>query len=141
MSGTAPQRMAGKPVPEPSVTSRPFWEGCAAGELRLPRCRACDGVHFYPRSACPACGGTDLDWVRSAGTGTVYATTVVHRSFWGDAWADDVPYNVAMIELDEGVRMVSAVVGVPADQVHIGMRVGVTFVPRGDTHLPFFERR
>jgi uncharacterized protein len=136
-----PQRMATKPVPEPTVASRPFWAGCAAGELRLPRCRDCRVVHFYPRSFCPACGGADLEWIRSRGTGTVHATTVVRRPFWGDAFAEDVPYNVVLVALDEGITMLSAVVGVPAESVYIGMPVAVEFVPRGEISLPLFRPR
>jgi uncharacterized OB-fold protein len=139
MTAPRPQRLAAKPEPRPSVTSQPFWTGCAAGELRLPRCRACGTVHFYPRPACPGCGGDDLEWIVASGRGTVHSTTVVHRSFWGDAWAADVPYEVALIRLDEGVQLVSTVIGVPPGDVHIGMRVTVEFEPRGESWLPVFR--
>ncbi len=140
MSGAEKQeRLAAKPEPVASMATEPFWDGCAAGELRLPRCRACGKVHFYPCPFCPHCGAENIEWVRAAGTGTVWATTVVHSSFWGDAWADDLPYNVALVELDEGVRLVSNVLGTPPENVRVGARVQVEFIRRGTTALPMFR--
>ena len=133
------ERLAAKPEPVASIASQPFWDGCAAGEIRLPRCRSCGTAHFYPRPFCPHCGADDITWIRAAGTGTVWASTVVHSSFWGDAWADDLPYNVAIVELDEGVRLVSNVLGVAPGNVRIGARVRVGFVRRGATALPVFH--
>ncbi|HEX7163662.1 MAG TPA: Zn-ribbon domain-containing OB-fold protein [Trebonia sp.] len=134
-----PQRISTKPVPEPTRASRPFWEGCKRGELLLPVCGACGRTFFYPRILCPYCGSDDIGWRSATGRGTVYTHTTVRMSFWGDAFADDIPYNVSFIELDEGVRIVSAVVGIPAEEVRIGMPVAVEFEPRGDYAIPVFR--
>lgn len=126
-----------KPVPTITGETRPFWEGCAAGELRLQTCRACGRPQFYPRLVCAACGGTALAWLPSAGRGTVHAVTVVHRAP-SPAFRPDVPYVVALVDLDEGVRMMANVVGAPPDRVAIGDRVRVVFERRGDVTLPQF---
>jgi uncharacterized OB-fold protein len=92
--------------------------GIAAHELRFQRCRSCEELVFYPRVLCPGCGGTDLAWERSEGRGVVYSTTTVrHR---------DGDYDVSLIDLDEGFRMMSRVLGEP-DEVRIGERVVVEF--------------
>ncbi len=94
-----------------------FRDGLVAGEIRLQRCSSCHAHIFFPRVLCPACHGTDLDWVNASGQGEVYTfTTVRQRPEKGD------DYNVSMIELAEGVRMMTRVDGDPCD-VAIGMRV------------------
>jgi uncharacterized OB-fold protein len=105
----------------------PFWEGVAARELRLQRCDACARAVFFPRVLCPHCHSEDLSWFRAAGTGTVYSYTVVRRT-WG-AFADQVPYTVALIDLDEGPRMLSQIVG--DSPAGIGARVEVVFTDLG----------
>jgi uncharacterized OB-fold protein len=128
-----------KPVPSITAETRPFWDGCAAGELRYQACRECGRVQFYPRALCAGCGGVALEWRRSRGEGTVYAVTVVHRAP-SAAFRADVPYAVALVDLDEGFRMLANVVGgAPAD-VAIGDRVRVAFEPRGAVTLPQFTR-
>jgi uncharacterized OB-fold protein len=95
-------------------------QGLAAGELRYQQCRGCSFVVFYPRTLCPSCGSSDLEWRRSAGVGSVYSTTtVVERNH------DD--YNVCLVDLDEGFRMMSRVLGNPWE-VAIGDRVRVDFI-------------
>lgn len=107
-------------------------EGVAAGELRFQRCRSCDASVFYPRVLCPACGGTDLAWERSAGRGVVYSTTTVRRR-------DGSDYDVSLIDLDEGLRMMSTVVGDPG-HVRIGERVVIDFAQLGGRLAPVFRR-
>lgn len=94
-----------------------FKEGLAVGEIRLQRCAACDTHIFFPRVLCPACHGTDLTWVTASGAGEVYTFTTVRQrpERGGD-------YNVAMVELAEGVRMMTRVDGDP-QSVKIGMPV------------------
>jgi hypothetical protein len=116
-----------KPLPRPSSATVPFWDGCRCGELRLPFCRACGRPHFFPRNLCPHCLATDLEWRVSGGRGSVWSFSTVRLSFWGKAFDDDVPYVVAMVELEEGVRILSNVVGCRPEEVHIGMPVRVTF--------------
>ncbi|MBS1889203.1 MAG: OB-fold domain-containing protein [Actinobacteria bacterium] len=93
-----------------------YQEGLAAGELRFQRCGDCARAVFYPRVVCPHCGSTALAWEISSGAGTVYATTVMrpHRQ---------EPYNVCLVDLDEGFRLMSRVDRVPADGVRIGDRL------------------
>jgi uncharacterized protein len=97
----------------PLVTYR---EGLAAGELRFQRCGGCDRAVFYPRVLCPFCGSRELVWAVAAGEGVVYATTAMHRR-------EAEPYNVCLVDLDEGFRMMSRVEGPAAEAVAIGARV------------------
>jgi uncharacterized OB-fold protein len=85
-----------------SEATQPFWAGLAAGELRLPRCIDCNRLFFYPRRCCPYCWSQNLTWERSSGRGRVYAATVVHVPFDPDV---QVPMSVALVDLDEGVRV------------------------------------
>ena len=129
--------MADRPVPTPHSDSAPYWEGCAAGELRLQHCKSCGKARFYPRSRCPFCFGAEAEWRAISGLGTVYSYTVAHRAFhpW---FIERVPYVVALIDLDEGPRMMTNIVGDPA-KVRIGHRVRVVYEKYGDITLPLFE--
>lgn len=93
----------------------------AEGVFVIPRCTVCGRHHFYPRVICPNCGSDALEWAAPSGNGIVYSTTVVRRS--------DGDYNVCLVDLDEGPRMMSRVVGVSPEQVHIGMRVTAQIEP------------
>jgi hypothetical protein len=116
-----------RPLPRPSAATRPFWDGCREGVLRLPWCRACGRPHFFPRALCPHCLGPDLEWRAASGRGRVWSHSTVRLSFWGKAFDDGLPYVVAIVELEEGVRMLSNVVGCPPERVTIGMPVTATF--------------
>ena len=131
-----------RPLPRPSAATRPFWDGCREGVLRLPWCRACGRPHFFPRAFCPHCLGPDLEWRAASGHGRVWSHSTVRLSFWGKAFDDGLPYVVAIVELEEGVRMLSNVVGCLPERVTIGMPVSVTFdeVTPGTT-LPRFVPR
>jgi uncharacterized OB-fold protein len=102
-----------------------------AGKLGFQRCSACGEAVFYPRVICPVCGGADLVWETSSGRGTVYATTAVYRR-------DADPYNVVLVDLEEGFRMMSRIEGVPADTVEIGMRVAFLVDREEDDPVPVF---
>ncbi len=124
--------------PVPDGDSQPYWEGVAHGELRIQRCENCDQYVFYPRSICPHCGSDRLMWVRASGEGTIYSYTVVHQAF--GPFAADVPFVVALVELEEGVRMMSRIVGAPREKIACGVSVRVTFEHVGeDVTLPYFE--
>jgi len=106
------------------------------GRFMIQRCRDCEKHVFYPREVCPHCASLSLAWVQPSGTGTVYSTTTVRRK--PDAGGD---YDVSLVDLDEGVRMMSKVIGIPPNDVKIGMRVKakvmdgtglVVFEPIGD---------
>ena len=102
------------------------------GELAYQACDACGSAVFYPRVLCPDCGSTDLTWRTSAGRGTVYATTALHPR-------DRDPYNVALVDLDEGFRMMSRVEGPPAPDVRIGLRVRADVVTQDDEPVVVFR--
>jgi len=118
-----------KPLPTPSHISQPFWDAAKEHRLTYQRCTACGTRVFYPRDICPGpeCFGIGtLEWVESTGKGWIYASSIsyqpAHPSFAGD-----VPYVLAIIELDEGVRMHTNVVGIDPKEVAIGMRVEVAW--------------
>jgi uncharacterized OB-fold protein len=126
--------------PAPDADSAPYWEGVRAGELRLQRCDECGLAVFYPRAVCPHCGGGRLSWFAAAGTGTVYSYTVVHRAF--GEFAGQVPFTVALVDLDEGVRMMTRITGPSPAQpgaVYIGQRVRMEVAQIGDAELPCFR--
>lgn len=114
-----------KPLPYIHAETRAYWEGAKAHELLLRKCRDCGRYHFYPREFCPSCFSFDVEWVRASGRGTVYSVTVCHRPAQG--FGKDVPYNIVLVELEEGVRMMSTVVECANDDVLIGMAVEVVY--------------
>ncbi|MGI5326823.1 Zn-ribbon domain-containing OB-fold protein [Actinomadura nitritigenes] len=135
---TASRPPAAKPVPRPTPDTRPFWDGTAAGELRVQRCRGCGRHFFYPRPACPHCGSGDVAWVTATGRATLHSYVINHRPAPG--FEDEAPYVIAIVELEEGVRMMSNLVGVPADPEHLplDLPLRVVFEQRGDVRLPLF---
>jgi len=112
-----------------------FWEGCAAGELRYQRCRSCTTAQSYPRTFCLNCGAADLEWRAALGTGTVYALTTVARAP-SDEFRALAPYVIALVELDEGLRMMAH--GSPG--LAIGERVRVGFFEHRGRNLPRFDK-
>jgi uncharacterized OB-fold protein len=115
-----------KPLPEPSAISAPFWEGLRGGELRLQRCIECGRYVFYPRSVCPHCLSDRLEWTNASGLGRVYSYTVVHRAM-NPAFASEVPYVFAIVELDEGIRVTTNIVNCGSDEVRVDMPVKATY--------------
>ena len=127
-----------KPLPVINEESRPFWEGCKAGKLMLRHCADCGAWVYYPRALCPKCHGERLPWEEASGRGVIYAYTVCHRPA-GPAFAEDVPYVVALIDLEEGARMLSNIVTEDPASVRIGQEVRVTFEARNEeVTLPLF---
>jgi uncharacterized OB-fold protein len=131
--------MADKAVPVPTPETQPFWDGCAAGELRIQRCTDCGKPYFYPRPVCPACGSRNVEWFSASGRATLYSYVINHRAAPG--FADDVPYAIAVVQLEEGPRMMSNIVGLPAtpEALVLDMPLQVTFETRGDVSLPQFQ--
>jgi len=126
--------------PPSSPLTEPFWDATRDRRLLLQWCRACEQAIFYPRESCPQCLSDDLEWREAAGTGTVYAVSVQHRAGPGRDEADG-PYAVALVDLPEGVRLMTNVVGGAPDEVAVGQPVRVHWHPLADgRHLPFFER-
>jgi uncharacterized OB-fold protein len=130
---------AGIPLPRPTGLSRPHWDGCKEGVLRVQRCRDCGHFVFIPQPICTRCQADALEWVTSSGRGTVYSYTVVHRP---PRPAFAVPYVVAIVELEEGWHMLTNLVDVAPADVAVGMPVEATFRPMSDEiSLPYFRRR
>jgi uncharacterized protein len=117
-----------------------FLEGCRHGELLIQRCETCGRAQFYPRAYCGGCHGRSLRWEAASGAGTVYSFTVVRRAP-SAAFADRVPYVLAIVELAEGPRLMSTVVDIDPGEVEIGMPLTLGFEDRGgDAPLPVFRR-
>jgi uncharacterized OB-fold protein len=115
-----------KPLPRIDEESRGFWEALARHELYVQRCRACGTTRYYPRAVCPQCLSSDTAWVRCSGRGRVYSFTVTHQN-QAPGFRDELPYVLAIVELDEGVRMMTNIVDTTPEQVRIGMEVEVVF--------------
>jgi uncharacterized OB-fold protein len=115
-----------KPLPEITAESKPFWDACARHELLVQTCRACGAVQYYPRGVCAACWSPDVEWTRATGRGRVYTFTVTHRT-QARGFRDELPYVLAWITLDEGVQVMSNIVGVDPATIKIDMPVRVTF--------------
>ena len=129
----------GKFLPRPTPGSKPFWDGCRDGELLIQHCAACGHYQFYPRILCTNCNSRDLGWARSAGSGKVITYTVVRHPV-SPAYADDVPYVIALIRLGEGPVMMSNVVQCEPADVQTGMPVEVVFEAWSDEiTMPVFR--
>ena len=107
--------------------SRPFWEGCRRHELVLQRCADCGTVRHRPRALCPGCLSSEIEWIRASGRGTVYSYTATHQN-QAPPFRGAVPYVLAYVDLEEGVRMLTNVVGCDPGEVRVGMPVQVEFV-------------
>lgn len=117
--------MSEKPLPMVDEDSQPFWEATHRGDLLLKHCSACRQYHFFPRAICPHCHSDAVTWAPSKGAGSIYSFTVARRPA-GPAFTDDVPYVVALVQLDEGPRIMTRIISSP-EAVRIGMPVEVTF--------------
>lgn len=127
-----------KPAPQVNPVARPFWDAAREGRLVVQKCEGCEELIFYPRQLCPHCHSLDLGWVEVSGRGSVYSYTVV-RSNSPSYFQPDIPYVTAIIHLDEGVRMLSNVVGCDPEQVRCDMPVKVVFEKFNDEFtLPKF---
>ncbi len=125
---------------EPPVTdvSRPFWDATRERRLVIQWCGACESTVHYPREICPTCLGSELEFRPSSGAGEVHAWTVMHSPAH-PGMADAAPYVVALVELTEGARMMTNVVGCPPGDVRVGLPVSVTWEELSDgRHLPLF---
>ena len=111
-----------KPYPAPIPETEPFWEGLRNEQVLLQRCEDCGKWIFYPRSNCSACLSTNLAWHRVSGEGTLYTFTVT-RQATAPHFVDEVPQLIAMVDLDEGVRLTSTLVADESDDLKVGARV------------------
>ena len=127
-------------APRINPETKPFWDATLQGKLLLPRCRRCQTFIWYPKTLCSPCGSMEVDWVESAGTGTVYTFTIMRATRGAGPFGPAVPYVIAYVELDEGPRVMTNIVGCNVDDVAIGQRVRVQFDDTGEgAALPRFR--
>lgn len=125
-------------IPKPLIDtdSKPFWDGLNRNELLIQQCEDCHQHIFYPRLLCPHCFSDQVAWKEASGRGQIYSYTVVHRAF--GPFTDQVPFIVGIVELEEGVRMMTRITG-RREEVEIGKQVKVTFEKVDDElTLPYF---
>jgi len=128
-----------KPLPEPRPETQIYWDACKRHELILPKCRSCGRFFFYPRAVCPHCMSRDIEWVGSRGRGKIW-TFSVHHLGPTKAYKGDPPHVVAIIDIEEGCKMMSNIVGCSPEDVSIGMEVEVVFDDvTDDITLPKFK--
>ncbi len=111
-----------------------FWQGCEQGQLKYQQCQSCQQIQTFPSEICPNCGGTDLIWHISGGSGTVYAKTIIHRAPTPEL-AEQTPYAIVLVNLAEGFR----IMGHTSLDVEIGSAVQVEFHPFAKKMIPFFK--
>ena len=129
-----------KPLPILDTDTRDFWESCRRHAMALQQCLSCKAFRYPPRSLCPHCHSPEAEWNPIRGKGEVYVSLVMWRSY-GPAWEHDVPYNISLIDLDEGVRIWSNVIGCPAEEVKIGDPVAISYEDvTDDITLPKFRK-
>lgn len=125
-------------LPKPTQVTKALWDAAKQHELLIQQCKKC-GIHiFYPRAFCPECLSSELEWVASSGEGTVYTYTIIYHSPIRE-FESLVPYILAIIELKEGVRIMSNIVNCEPGDIHVGMAVKVVFEDVSkDISLPKF---
>ncbi len=104
-----------RPLPRPTPETQHFWDGTAAGELRLQRCRGCERTYFPPQPFCPGCASDDVEIVVASGRGSLYSYVITHRAAAGF----EAPYVIAEVELEEGPRMLSNLVDLAPDPTQL----------------------
>lgn len=127
-----------KPVPETQPWSERFWEGTKQGKLLIQVCNDCQSKIFYPRKYCPECWSGNLDWMEGSGRAKIYTFSTAY-SMVEPKFMDELPYTIAYVDLEEGIRMMTRIVDCDPADIKIGMDVEVTFHERGGFHLPYFR--
>lgn len=127
-----------RPLPILDDVNAPYYEGTKAGELRLCHCKACDELFVFTHAWCPRCWSLELDYKVASGRGTIETFSVIHQAPY-ESWQEKVPYVLALVMLDEGIRMMSNIVDCSPDDVRIGMPVTVGFEDREGVMLPVFS--
>lgn len=124
------------PAARPTVVSRPFWEGCARGELLFQRCAECSAVAFPPAETCRSCLSPDLSWEKSAGLGRLYSWTVVWRPVRP---AFTAPYAPAIVDVAEGYQLLTNLINAAIEELAVDLPLVVTFRRAGALRLPYFQ--
>ncbi len=120
-----------KPLPTITALTQPFWSAAQAGRLVVQRCLHCSTLRFPAAFTCDICGSTELDWVQASGRGTVWSFCEFHQLYF-KGFAGELPYAVVVVQLEEGPRLYSNLLGVGFDDIVIGMPVEVVFEPATD---------
>jgi uncharacterized OB-fold protein len=115
-----------KPLPVIDGESQPFWQAAREHRLAIMRCRDCGKHFFYPREFCPFCHRAAVEWVNASGRGKIYSFTIARRPA-GPAFKADVPYVIALVELEEGPRLMTNIVTKEVDRIRIGQAVTAVF--------------
>ncbi len=115
-----------KPLPVIDEESQPFWQAAREHRLAIMRCRDCRRAFFYPRALCPHCHSDAVEWMKASGRGTIYTFTIARRGA-GPAFKADVPYVIALVELEEGPRLMTNIVTSDVASVRIGQAVKAIF--------------
>ena len=126
-----PETVRPKPLPVVTEESRPFWDGCREGKLLLQYCDHCQQYQFYPRLYCMRCGAETPRWVECSGRGIIYSYTIIRQSK-SPEFGNDTPYNVAIVQLEEGPRLMSNIVDVNPEDLHVDQPVIIVFDPVTD---------
>ncbi|HEX9661199.1 MAG TPA: OB-fold domain-containing protein [Candidatus Binatia bacterium] len=132
-----------KPVPAITPEAQPFWDAAAQQKLKIQRCKDCNAWVWTPRPSCVECGSEKVEWTDMGGKGEVYSFTVIRQIVGrgaSQAFQKDIPYVVAWVDLDEGPRLITNIVGCPVEGVKLGMKVAVQFEQASDkVWLPKFR--
>lgn len=138
MSAAPVAPASAKPMPTPDETSQPFFDAAERGVLLLQKCNECSAWLAPDAKLCSECLSESLDWAEASGKATVFTFAVVHQRIPG--WEEDTPYNVSVVQLDEGTRMTTHIIGCDNDDIRVGMPVLVDFVDAGNgTKIPKFR--
>jgi uncharacterized protein len=130
-----------KPLPIIQPWSKPFWEGTRKRKLLIQKCKNCGKTIFYPKKYCPECRSPDIEWVESSGEGKVYSFSTLYLGVH-PRFEENAPYTIGIIELREGVRLMSNIVNCKPQDIQCDMPVKVTFEDvTNEITLPKFEPR
>ncbi len=126
-------------LPTPDLESQPFWDAAKEGKLLIQRCLTCKEAIFYPRPFCPHCWSEEVEWITASGKATMYTWSVVYRNDL-PPFGERVPYVAAVVDLEEGPRMMTNVVECEFDDLSVGMALEVVFNPISEEFtLPQFR--
>lgn len=128
-----------KPLPEPSIDSKPFWDSLKEGRLTFQTCAGCGKVRHYPRPVCDACYSMEVEWTESSGKGTLYSWTETHHPFHV-GFRGETPYILATVDMAEGVRIQSLLLDADLADLEVGQPVEVVLNRvTEDVTLPLFR--
>ena len=132
-----------KPLPAITTEAKPFWDAAAQQKLMIQRCHDCNAWVWTPRPSCNECGSEKVEWTQMSGKGEVYSFTVIRQVVGRAAsksFEPDIPYVIAWVDLAEGPRLITNIVGCPVDEVKLGMKVAVQFEQASEkVWLPKFK--